>query len=120
MWEIILQERQTSVLISTQHSLYSVSHAECKQQVCQCNFKQSELYLIKFIFLQVIGFNNIDYNNDINITNAIKKMSISFDHKHIALLNHDNRIWIGSSDLRKVYRIYKKPFTSSIDQMAWY
>lgn len=47
-------------------------------------------------------------------------MSISTDHKHIALLSNDNKIWIGSSDLRKVYRIYKKPFTSTVDQMAWY
>lgn len=47
-------------------------------------------------------------------------MSISANHKHIALLNNDNKIWIGSSDLRKVYRIYKKPLTSSIEQMAWY
>lgn len=54
------------------------------------------------------------------MTNSIKKMSISSDHKHIALLNNDNSIWIGSSDLRKVYRIYKKSFTSSIEQMAWY
>ncbi|VVC33414.1 Hypothetical protein CINCED_3A023253 [Cinara cedri] len=99
VWEIILLERQTSVLVSTQHSLYSVSHAECKQQV--------------------IGFNSNDYNNDINMTNLVKKMSISADHKHIALLNNDNTIWIGSSDLRKVYRIYKKSPTSSIDQMAW-
>lgn len=37
VWEIILLERQTSVLVSTQHSLYSVSHAECKQQV-YCNY----------------------------------------------------------------------------------
>jgi hypothetical protein len=80
----------------------------------------SEFNLIKFIFLQVIGFNDTDYSNDINVINAIKKMCISSDHKHIALLNNDNRIWIGSSDLRKVYRVYKKPFTSSIDQMAWY
>lgn len=34
LWEIVLLERQTNVLISTNHSLYSVSHAECKQQVC--------------------------------------------------------------------------------------
>lgn len=47
-------------------------------------------------------------------------MCISADHKHIALLNNDNNIWIGSSDLRKVYRVYNKTFTSSIDQMAWY
>lgn len=33
LWEIILFERQTNVLVLTQHSLYSVSHAECKQQV---------------------------------------------------------------------------------------
>lgn len=40
LWEIILLERQTNVLISTQHSLYSVSHAECKQQVCFCDYKR--------------------------------------------------------------------------------
>ncbi|KAF0772053.1 vacuolar protein sorting-associated protein 16, partial [Aphis craccivora] len=99
LWEIVLLERQTNVLISTNHSLYSVSHAECKQQF--------------------IGFNDTDYNNDISPTNSIKKISISADHKFIALLNNDNIIWIGSTDLRKVYRIYKKPFSSSIDQMAW-
>lgn len=70
--------------------------------------------------MQVLGFNDTSSSNDINITNSIHQMSISADHKHIALLNKDNKIWIGSSDLRKVYRIYKKPFTSSIDQMAWY
>lgn len=47
-------------------------------------------------------------------------MAISADHTHIALLNNDNKIWIGSSDLRKTYRIFKKPFMSSIDHMAWY
>ncbi|KAE9535874.1 hypothetical protein AGLY_007775 [Aphis glycines] len=99
LWEIVLLERQTNVLISTNHSLYSVSHAECKQQF--------------------IGFNDTDYNNDISPTNSIKKISISADHKFIALLNNDNIIWMGSTDLRKVYRIYKKPFSSSIDQMAW-
>lgn len=46
-------------------------------------------------------------------------MQTTTDHKFIALLNNDNIIWIGSTDLRKVYRIYKKPFSSSIDQMAW-
>jgi len=34
LWEIVLSERQTNILISTNHSLYSISHAECKQQVC--------------------------------------------------------------------------------------
>lgn len=68
------------------------------------------------MFLQVIEFND----NDANLTNSIIKMAISTDHKHIALLSNDNKIWIGSSDLRKVYRIYKKPFTSTVDQMAWY
>jgi hypothetical protein len=72
------------------------------------------------IILQFIGFNDTDYNNDISLTNSIKKISISADHKYIALLNNDNKIWIGSTDLRKVYRIYKKPFSGSIDQMAWY
>jgi len=76
--------------------------------------------LIFVNILQVIGFNGNNYNNDINLANLIKKISISADHKHIALLNNDNKIWIGSSDLRKVYRIIEKPFTSSIDQMAWY
>jgi len=70
--------------------------------------------------LQFIGFNDTDYNNDTSLTNSIKKICISADHKYIALLNNDNIIWIGSSDLRKVYRIYRKSFSSSIDQMAWY
>lgn len=69
--------------------------------------------------LQFIGFNDTDYNNDVSLTNSIKKISISADHKYIALLNNDNKIWIGSSDLRKVYRIYRKSFSGSIDQMAW-
>lgn len=49
----------------------------------------------------------------------IKKVAVSFDHKNIALLNNDNKIWIGSPDFRNVYRIYNKSFSSSIDQMAW-
>jgi len=77
-------------------------------------------HLILITILQFIGFNDTDYNSDISLTNSIKKISISSDHKHIALLNNDNIIWIGSSDLRKVYRIYRKSFSSSIDQMAWY
>lgn len=47
-------------------------------------------------------------------------MAISTDQKYIALLNSDNTIWIGTSDLRKVYRIFKKPFKSPIDQISWY
>lgn len=68
----------------------------------------------------MIGFNDTDFNNGLSVTSTIKKISISTDHQHIALLNDDNRIWIGSSDLRKAYRIYKMPFTSPVDQMAWY
>lgn len=121
LWEIILLERQTSILISTKHSLYSVSHAECKQQVCWFNYKKlTKINLISIIFLQVLGFNDTNSSNDINITNSIHQMTISADNKHIALLSKNNQIWIGSSDLRKVFRIYKKPFTSPIDQMAWY
>jgi len=82
--------------------------------------KKVNIHLILITILQFIGFNDTDYNNDISPTNSIKKISISADHKFIALLNNDNIIWIGSTDLRKVYRIYKKPFSSSIDQMAWY
>lgn len=73
--------------------------------------------------LQFIGFNDTIYNNDpVNVshTNSIKRMCISADHKYIALLNNENIIWIGSSDLRKCHRIYRKPFSSLIDQMAWY
>lgn len=77
-------------------------------------------HLILIIILQFIGFNDTDCNSDMSLTNSIKKISISADHKYIALLNNDNTIWIGSSDLRKVYRIYRKSFSSSIDQMAWY
>jgi len=79
---------------------------------------QKNIYYFSYDF-QVIGFNDNDFNNDINLTHSIKKMCISTDNKHIALLSNDNKIWIGSSDLRKVYRIYKKTFSSSIDQMTW-
>jgi len=84
------------------------------------SFKKVNKHLILITILQFIGFNDTDYNNDISLINSIKKISISTDHKYIALLNSDDKIWIGSSDLRKVYRIYRKPFSSSIDQMAWY
>ncbi|XP_050423280.1 vacuolar protein sorting-associated protein 16 homolog isoform X2 [Adelges cooleyi] len=99
LWEIILLDRQTSVLVCTEHSLYTVSHAECKQQY--------------------VKFNDSDLNKDVNLQNSIKKLAISSDHKDIALLNSDNKIWFGSSDLRKVYRVYKKTFSSPIDQMSW-
>ncbi|XP_050539842.1 vacuolar protein sorting-associated protein 16 homolog isoform X2 [Daktulosphaira vitifoliae] len=100
LWEIILQDRQTSVLVASENSIFTVSHAECKQQF--------------------IKFSEVDFNKDIIVQNSIKKVAVSFDHKNIALLNNDNKIWIGSSDFRKVFRIYNKSFSSTtIDQIAW-
>lgn len=59
---------------------------------------------------------HIDFGDE---ETTIVAMEISPSYKHIALLSKQGKLWIGSTDLRRNYRIYDTR-NQIPKQIAWY
>jgi len=92
-WAIINQERQTKALVAKDTNLYLVDHGgQYEQQYPQ------------------LSTTNI---------NAFIEMAVSFNNKFLALLTDTGLLWIGSTDMSKVYCEFDTKSSARPTQLVW-
>lgn len=92
-WAVVCEDRQTNVVLSKTTEIYHVSESRVIQKSINCGSEDRG--------------------------SIITDISVSPCYEHIALYNSQEKLWIGSSDLRKNYRLYDMHGSGRPKQLTW-
>ena len=81
------------------------------------NFNMSLNVILK---LSIPIVSNFQYPEISAKPNAIIEMAVSFNNKYLALFTDTGLLWIGSSDLQKVYCEFDTKCPTRPQQLVWY